>query len=58
MSPRGVDECYNEQWKPESVGQPNKENKDLPFLAYGFFKPHQIAYSQIKKYVKGKPKKV
>lgn len=58
MSPRGVDECYDEQWKPESVGQPNKENKDLPFLAYGFFKPHQIAYSQIKKYVKGKPKKV
>lgn len=25
-------------------------NLDLPFFAYGFFKPHQIAHSKIKKY--------
>ena len=58
MSRPDVDECYDEKWKPESVGPPNKKNRNLPFLAYGFFKPHQIAYSQIKDYVKGNPKKV
>jgi len=58
ISRRNVDECYNEQWKPENVGKPPQSNRNLPFLAYGFFKPHQIAYSQIKKYVKGNPKKV
>lgn len=26
------------------------KNLDLPFFAYGFFKPHQIAHSKIKKY--------
>ena len=28
------------------------KNRDLPFFAYGIFKPNQIAYSQIKSYVK------
>lgn len=32
------------------------KNKKLPFFTYGFFKPHQLAYPQIKKYVKGEPK--
>lgn len=58
MSRPGVDECYEERWKPENTGSPNKKNRNLPFLAYGFFKPHQIAYSRIKPFVKGKPKKV
>ena len=33
------------------------ETDDLPFFAYGFFKPHQLAYPQIKDFVKGIPKK-
>ena len=58
MSLRGVDECFGEKWKPENTGLPDEKNRNLPFLAYGFFKPHQIAYSQIKNYVKKTPKKV
>ena len=34
----------------ESAGLPN--DISLPFIAYGFFKPHQLAFSQIKKYQK------
>ncbi len=33
------------------------KNLDLPFFAYGFFKPHQIAFKKIEKYChKNKPK--
>ena len=51
MSRLNVDDCYEEQWEPDNAGLPDEENMNLPFLTYGFFKPHQIAYSQIKKYV-------
>ena len=37
--------------KPIQSLKPPK-NRDLPFFAYGIFKPNQIAYSQIKSYVK------
>lgn len=53
------DECYKEYKKHRkrvSVKLPN--DITLPFLAYGFFKPCQLAYSQIKGYVFNKPKKV
>ena len=30
-------------------------NLDLPFFAYGIFKPGQLAYPLIEDYVKGKP---
>ena len=33
------------------------EDTTLPFFAYGFYKPHQLAYPQIESYVKGMPKK-
>ena len=55
---RDVDECFKDKYEPDNAGLPPKKNRNLPFLAYGFFKPHQIAYSQIKDYVKGTPKKV
>lgn len=42
------DECFEQQRKNESAGLP--EDISLPFLAYGFFKPHQLAFSQIKGY--------
>lgn len=29
------------------------ENMNLPFFAYGFFKPHELAYNQIKEYCDG-----
>ena len=29
----------------------------LPFFAYGFYKPHQLAYPQIESFVKGMPEK-
>lgn len=29
------------------------ENTNLPFFAYGFFKPHELAYNQIKEYCDG-----
>lgn len=52
------DECYRKRKKFESVGLPNEENLELPFLAYGFFKPRQLAYHLIKGYVFNKPKGV
>lgn len=45
------DECYRERRKRDSPGIPDKENLKFPFLAYGFFKPHQLAYHLIKGYV-------
>ena len=33
------------------------DDTDLPFFAYGFYKPHQLAYPTIKEFVKGEPKK-
>ena len=33
------------------------EDTTLPFFAYGFYKPHQLAYPQIESFVKGMPKK-
>lgn len=33
------------------------EDTKLPFFAYGFYKPHQLAYPQIESFVKGMPKK-
>ena len=52
------DECYRKRKKFESVGIPDKKNLKLPFLAYGFFKPRQLAYHLIKGYVFNKPKGV
>lgn len=43
------DECYDKYRELESAGLP--DDVSLPFLAYGFFKPHQLAYSQIKRNV-------
>lgn len=51
-------DCYYDWRDLESAGTPDEENLSLPFLAYGLFKPHQLAYSQIKRFVDGKPKKV
>ena len=48
-------DCYEER-KNKSVWLPKKENMELPFLAYGFFKPRQLAYHLIKGYVFNKPK--
>lgn len=45
------EKCYNAWRDLESAGLPDEENLSLPFLAYGFFKPHQLAYSQIKRFV-------
>lgn len=45
------DECYDKYRELESAGLPDDENLTLPFLAYGFFKPHQLAYSQIERNV-------
>ena len=58
MSRRGVDECFDDKYIPENAGGPDEDKLDMPFLAYGFYKPHQIAYSQIKKFIHGKPKRV
>lgn len=33
------------------------DRTDYPFFAYGFYKPHQLAYPQIERFVKGAPKK-
>lgn len=52
------DECYRERKKFESVGVPDEENLELPFLAYGFFKPRQLAYHLIDGYVFNRPKGV
>ena len=32
-------------------------NKNLPFFAYGFYKPHQLAYPTIQEFIDGTPKK-
>lgn len=50
------DDCYEKQDQSESLGLPN--DTSLPFLAYGFFKPHQLAYSRIKGYIYNRPKNV
>ena len=52
------DECYRKRKEFESVGVPDEKNLELPFLAYGFFKPRQLAYHLIKGYVFNKPKGV
>lgn len=44
------DECYPQSRRCKA-GLPNESNLSLPFLAYGVFKPNQLAYSQIKKFV-------
>ena len=33
------------------------EDVELPFFAYGFYKPHQLAFPSIKEFVKGEPVK-
>jgi len=59
MSRRNVDECfYEDPWEPDNSGLPDDENIDLPFLAYGFFKPHQLSYSQIKRFAEKNHEKV
>ena len=55
---KNLDDCYNRRRIIESAGIPKKENLKLPFLSYGFFKPHQLAYSQIEEYVKGTPEDI
>lgn len=47
-----IDECYEKRRIVESAGYP--DDIKLPFLAYGFYKPHQLAYSTIKGYVYNK----
>ena len=37
------------------VGPPKQQYLNLPFFAYGTFKPGQLAYPKIEKYVKGEP---
>lgn len=46
--------CAQKADEFKRIDPPN--NKKLPFFTYGFFKPHQLAYHQIKRYVEGKPK--
>ena len=43
------DECYEKRRIVESAGLP--EDTTLPFLTYGFYKPNQLAFSTIEKYV-------
>lgn len=50
------DECYRKQREMKSAGLP--KDISLPFLAYGFYKPNQLAYSTIKGYVFNKPKHI
>lgn len=48
-------DCKN--WVNEyNIIQPPNDTS-LPFFAYGFYKPHQLAYPQIERFVKGNPKK-
>lgn len=49
------DECYRKIKEDESVKLPDGFDVNLPFLAYGFFKPRQLAYHLIKGYVYNKP---
>lgn len=68
MSDTMEDECYKkyklegcyDKYKQKRKNKRVCKPKDttLPFLAYGFFKPRQLAYSQIKGYVFNKPKPV
>ena len=53
------DECYREyKLRRKKISVKFPKDITLPFLAYGFFKPRQLAYSQIKGYVFNKPKGV
>ena len=52
----GCYDKYKQKRKDKSVCLP--DDTTLPFLAYGFFKPRQLAYSQIKGYVFNKPRGV
>lgn len=53
------DECYREyKLRRKKISVKLPKDITLPFLAYGFFKPRQLAYSQIKGYVFNKPKGV
>lgn len=51
-----LDECEKKGRELNSAGLP--EDITLPYFAYGFFKPHQLSYSQIKYYVNEDPIKV
>ena len=51
-------ECFDTSREINCPGLPEEENLSLPFLAYGFFKPHQMAYSQIKKFVYDEPENI
>lgn len=50
------DDCEKKRRDLESAGLP--DDTTLPYFAYGFFKPHQLSYSQIKYYVEEDPIKV
>lgn len=52
----GCYDKYKQKRKNKRVCTP--EDMSLPFLAYGFFKPRQLAYSQIRGYVFNKPRGV
>ena len=48
-------DCKNWVNEYNIIQPPNDTN--LPFFAYGFYKPHQLAYPQIEIFVKGTPQK-
>ncbi len=48
-------DCKN--WANENNIIKPPEDTSLPFFAYGFYKPHQLAYPQIEIFVKGTPQK-
>ena len=49
------EECVKTAYERNIIKPPR--NKSLPFFAYGFYKPHQLAYPVIEDFVKGTPKK-
>ena len=49
------EECVKTAYERNIIKPPR--NKSLPFFAYGFYKPHQLAYPVIEDFVDGTPKK-
>ena len=50
---RNFDDC---EARILEYGSPKlPDDISLPFLAYGFYKPHQLAFSRIKKFIYNKP---
>ena len=53
MASYSNENCAEKADETKKIDPPRRKN--LPFFAYGFFKPHQLAYPQIKKYIIGEP---